>query len=77
VYTKLKNVASIAREQRAAQADARMGDCVPALRHALVKWAGDDFVRGRREASRNKAARTAAKAKRAAQAAAHLWDYMM
>jgi hypothetical protein len=78
MFTKLKNLAMIAREQRAAQADSRRGEEeVPAIRCALVKWAGDDYIRGRREANRNKAARVAAKAKRAAQAAAHLWDYKL
>ena len=79
MYTKLRNLATLAREQRAAQADSRRGEFefeIPTIRKAIVKWAGDDYRRGRRETGRNKAARVAAKARRAAQAAARLWDYI-
>lgn len=71
MFKKLKNLAAIARAARAAQADRE-----PAVRGAVTKWAGDDYPRARREAGRNKAARAAAKARRAARVAAHLWDYI-
>ena len=52
-------MATLAREQRAAEADG-----LPFVRKVLVKWAGDDFARAKVHGDRQPSAKRVAKLRR-------------
>lgn len=58
-FRTMRNLATLAREQRAAEADN-----LPLVRKVLVKWAGDDFARAKVSGDRQPSVKRVAKLRR-------------